>query len=180
MAFSLSDALPVLERTPAVLDAWLRALPDAWTLADEGPDTWSPYEVVGHLIHGERTDWMPRLRIILEHGAAQPFVPFDRFAQREASQGKALEELLGTFATLRAGNLAALRALDLSPDDYERRGTHPELGTVTLGQLLATWTVHDLGHLAQIARVMAKRYTGDVGVWQAYLPILSDRPQPTS
>ena len=180
MPFALDDALPVLTRTPAVLDAWLRDLPGVWTEADEGPGTWSAFDVVGHLIHGERTDWLPRARILLEHGEARPFEPFDRFAQERESAGKTLPELLETFAALRAANLDALRALDLTAADLERRGAHPALGPVTLGELLATWVAHDLGHLAQIARVMAKRYRDGVGPWAAYLPVLHDRPRPAS
>jgi uncharacterized damage-inducible protein DinB len=180
MPLDLDEAAALLARTPAVLDAWLRGLPDAWTTANEGPGTWSAYDVVGHLIHGEHTDWMARARIVLEYGEARPFAPFDRFAQARESEGKALDDLLDTFAALRSENLAALRALDLDAAALARRGTHPALGTVTLGQLLATWVTHDLGHLAQIARVMAKRYRDEVGPWSAYLPILSDRPRPAS
>lgn len=178
MRFDLAASIAVLERTPAALDALLRGLPDGWTSPNEGPDTWSPYDIVGHLIHGERTDWMPRLRIILDHGEAQPFTPFDRFAQFEASRGQTLPELLDTFAELRVANLEALRALALTDADFDRPGTHPELGGVTLGQLLATWTVHDLGHLGQIARVMAKQYASEVGVWRDYLTVLGDRTGP--
>ncbi len=175
MRFDLDASLAILERTPAVLDALLRGLPDDWVRADEGPDTWSPFDVVGHLIHGEKTDWLARVRIVLDHGEGRPFDPFDRFAQFEASRGKTLGELLDTFAALRAESLAALRALDLTEADLERKGTHPEFGPVTLGQLLATWTVHDLGHLTQVARVLAKQYAGEVGPWTAYLSVLRDR-----
>jgi hypothetical protein len=180
MPFDLDDAVALLARTPAVLDAWLRGLPAAWTDANEGPDTWSAFDVVGHLIHGEKTDWLPRARVILEHGEARAFEPFDRFAQARDSAGRTLEELLDTFAALRAENLAALRSLGLTAADLERRGTHPALGTVTLGQLLATWVAHDLGHLAQIARAMAKQYRDEIGPWTAYLPIVTDRPRPAS
>lgn len=172
-AFRLDDALAVLERTPAVLDAWLRGLPDAFLLADEGEGTFSPREVVGHLIHGERTDWMARARIILEQGEARPFDPYDRFAQRREMEGKSTDRLLGELADLRKSNLAELRGWRLGAIELSRRGTHPALGTVTLGQLLATWVVHDLSHIAQIARVMGKRYRADVGPWAEYLPMLT-------
>ena len=172
MNFSLDEALPVLRRTPAVLRAWLEALPDSWTMANEGPDTWSPFDIVGHLIHGESTDWMVRVELILAHGDSRPFTPFDRFAQFEASRGKSLPQLLDTFAELRASNLARLQSLGLSPGDFPRRGRHPELGPVNLGQLLATWVAHDLNHLGQIARVMGRQYTDAVGPWVEYLPML--------
>jgi hypothetical protein len=173
MNFAMDDTLVLLRRTPEVLRAWLWNLPAGWTRTNEGPETWSPYDIVGHLIHGERTDWIPRLEIILAQGEAQPFTPFDRFAQFTASRGKSLEELLDTFAQLRTTNLSRLEALDLKPEDYERRGRHPELGVVTVGQLLATWVAHDLNHLAQIARVMGHQYIQAVGPWLAYLPMLS-------
>ena len=175
--FSLSEAIAVLARTPATLDALLRGLPDIWVRGNEGSgkdgkDTWSPFDIVGHLIVGERTDWMPRARIILDHGEARPLDPFDRFAQTKESQGKSLEQLLGEFARLRKENLAALQALNLQPEDLARRGRHPELGVVTLSQLLATWAVHDLTHLHQLSRVMAYRYCDAVGPWNAYLGVL--------
>lgn len=173
--FSLDDGLPILRATPGVLSAWLSDLPESWTSATEGPDTWSPFDVVGHLIHGERTDWMPRVELLLAHGESRPFTPFDRLAQFRDSQGKSLAELLDTFARLRRENLARLAALDLKTGDFSRRGRHPELGTVTLGQLLATWVVHDLNHLAQIARVMGRQYTESVGPWVEYLPLLTRR-----
>jgi hypothetical protein len=158
-----------------VLQAMLADLPDAWVKGNEGPDTWSPYDIVGHLIHGERTDWIPRTEILLAHGQAQPFTPFDRFAQFEASRGKTLHELLELFADLRAGNLMRLESLRLTPDDLERRGQHPELGPVTLLELLATWVAHDLSHIGQVARVMGRQYTDAVGPWRAYLPMLGAR-----
>lgn len=175
MEFQLTQAIAVLERTPKAFDALLRGLPEAWLRSTEGPETWSPFDVVGHLIHGERTDWMPRLRIILDHGDARPFEAFDRFAQKEASSGKTMEELLDAFAALRRENLGALRTLGLRPGDMERRGRHPALGSVTLGQLLATWVAHDMTHLAQVSRVMAKQYAEAVGPWSAYLSVLRDR-----
>lgn len=172
MDFSFEDGLPVLRRTPAVLRALLGGLPEPWINASEGPDTWSPFDVVGHLIHGERTDWLPRLEIILTHGEARPFTPFDRFAQFEASRGHSLHQLLDTFAELRAANLDRLDSHRLTRKDLGRRGRHPELGPVTVGELLATWVAHDLSHLAQIARVMGRQYAETVGPWRAYLPML--------
>src|SRR5579884_4221026 len=154
----VEESITVLSRTPGTLNALLRELPDAWTSATEGPGTWSPYDVVGHLIHGEKADWIPRLNIILEHGDARPFDPFDREAQFRDSAGKSLPELLDEFSRLRRENLDRLQALNLRPEQLELPGTHPALGRVTLRQLLATWTAHDLGHIIQISRVMAKRY----------------------
>ena len=175
MNFSLDDALPLLRQTPAVLRAWLGNLPDAWTRSNEGPDIWSPYDIVGHLIHGERTDWIPRLELLLAYGEGRPFEPFDRFAQFEASKGRSLPELLETFAQLRAASVDRLESLRLQPKDFARRGLHPELGPVTLSQLLATWVAHDLNHLGQMARVMGKQYVDAVGPWLAYLPLLQPR-----
>src|SRR6202795_1595477 len=152
MEFNLAEAVALLTRTPATLNVLLRGLPDAWVRCNEGKDTWSAFDIVGHLIVGERTDWMPRARIILQHGEARPFDPFDRFAQVKQSGGKSFEQLLDEFARLRAENLAALQALNLQPEDLKRRGKHPELGVVTLSELLATWTVHDLTHLHQLTR----------------------------
>ncbi len=172
MTFTIAEALPVLERTPKVLSTWLRDLPDAWVRATEGGDTWSAYDVVGHLIHGERTDWIPRLEQILSGDADRPFEPFDRFAQLAASAGRPLGELLDTFAELRRANVTRLGSLELDGDALARTGVHPEFGRVTLAQLLSTWVAHDLGHTAQIARVMAKRYRDDAGPWRAYLRIL--------
>jgi hypothetical protein len=170
--FTLEDALPVLSRTPAVVRSLLADLPESWTRGTEGPDTWSPFDIVGHLIHGERTDWIARTEILLTHGETRTFTPFDRFAQFEASRGKTLQELLDTFAELRAANLIRLESLGLTADDLERRGRHPELGPCTLRELLATWVAHDLSHIAQIARVMGRQYTDEVGPWRAYLPML--------
>lgn len=172
--FKLDDAIAVLERTPASLKAMLDGLPETWTLATEGEGTWSPFDVIGHLIHGERTDWIPRARHILA-GDPRPFVPFNRTAQFTDSRDQTLSELLETFASLRKENVATLRGLDLTDSDFDRRGLHPELGEVTLGQLLATWVVHDLDHVGQIARTMAKAYTNATGPWHEYLSILSDR-----
>jgi hypothetical protein len=170
--FKLDETIAVLTRTPATLDALLRGLPESWVRSNEGKDTWSAFDIVGHLIAGERTDWMARVRIILEDGEARPFDPFDRLAQLKASQNKSLEQLLDDFASLRRENLAALQALDLGHEDMSRRGRHPALGVVTLAELLATWTVHDLTHLHQLSRVMAHQYRDAVGPWNAYLGVL--------
>ncbi|HWO88986.1 MAG TPA: DinB family protein [Gemmatimonadales bacterium] len=170
--FRLDEAIAVLERTPVVLDAWLRGMPEGWLRADEGPDTFSPWEVLGHLVHGERTDWMARTRIIVEHGESRPFDKYDRFAQRAESEGKSAAQLLDEFAALRHANLASLAALRLEVQDLERTGTHPSLGKVTLGELLATWVAHDLTHMAQIARVMAKRYRDAIGPWRQYFRLM--------
>ena len=172
MAFELTEGIAILERTPATFRALLGGLPDAWTTSNEGPDTFSPFDNLGHVIHGECTDWIPRARIILEHGASRRFEPYDRFAQVRESEGKSLVELLDEFAALRSANLATLRGWNLTGQQFVLEGEHPALGTVTLGQLLATWVAHDLGHLAQTTRVMAKRYRDDVGPWRQYLPIM--------
>jgi uncharacterized damage-inducible protein DinB len=177
MNFSLDDALPVLRATPGTLRAWLADLPESWTHRNEGPETWSPFDIVGHLIHGVRTDWIPRLDHLLAYGDTRPFVPFDRFAQFRDSQGKSLQQLLDTFAELRRENIRRLESLRLGARELQRPGLHPELGPVTLGQLLATWVVHDLNHLAQIARVMGRQYTEAVGPWVEYLPLLQPRPR---
>lgn len=168
----LEECLSVLTRTPATLDTLLRDLPEAWTTATEGPGTWSPYVVIGHLIHGERADWMPRLAIILEHGPSRPFDPFDRETQFRESDGKSLSTLLDEFGVLRRDNLARLSALNLQPAQFELQGTHPALGPVTVRQLLATWTAHDLAHILQVSRVMAKRYKQEVGPWAEYLSVM--------
>jgi uncharacterized damage-inducible protein DinB len=171
--FALDEAVAILRRTPAVLDALLRDLPDGWTAANEGSGTWSPFDVVGHLIHGERTDWIGRARIILEQGDQRAFDTFDRFAQFELSRGRTLASLLDEFAAARQESLRALEALALRDADLDRRGRHPALGSVTLRQLLATWVAHDLDHLAQISRVLARQYSDEVGPWRAYLRIIS-------
>ena len=172
MRFELNEGSAVLERTPATLRAMLGGLPPTWCDATEGGETWSAYDVVGHLIHGERTDWIPRARIVLGEGADRRFTPYDRFAQFRESRGRSLSELLDGFATLRAENLRTLRGWRLTEAQMELEGIHPDFGPVTLRQLLATWVAHDLGHIAQVARVMAKQYREEVGPWQAYLPIL--------
>ena len=175
MDFSFTMALPVLRRTPSVVRDLLAELPASWTDAVEGPNTWSPFDVVGHLIHGERADWMPRVEHVLRHGDAVPFPPFDREAMFEESRGKALGELLDTFTQLRNESLERLAALHLTDADLSRRGRHPEFGIVTLGQHLSTWVAHDLGHVGQIVRVMARQYTDAVGPWKVYLSILNPR-----
>lgn len=171
--FVLDEAVAILSRTPATLDALLRGLPDSWINANEGGDTWSAFDVVGHLIHGEETDWIPRARIILEHGAARPFATFDRLAQFELSDGLPLDTLLDEFAEFRTRNLDLLREMRLTDADLDRPGMHPALGPVTLRQLLATWMAHDLDHLMQISRVLARQYTEQVGPWKAYLRVIS-------
>jgi hypothetical protein len=173
---AVGDVIAVLERTPATLTALLAGLSTPWVDATEGEGTWSPYDVVGHLIHGERTDWIPRARHILA-GETRPFDPYDREAQFAESRGRSLAQLLATFAGLRRDNVATLAGFHLTEADLKRRGLHPELGEVTLGQLLATWVVHDLDHVGQVARTMAKVCGTAVGPWAAYLSILRDRPR---
>ena len=172
--FQLEEVIAILERTPASLQALLDGLPGQWTEATEGEETWSPYDVVGHLVHGEHTDWIPRARHILA-GDTRPFDPFDRWAQFTESEGKTLSEMLTTFAELRKENLHALREMNLVESDFMRTGVHPEFGVVTLGQLLSTWAVHDLDHIVQISRVMAKAYSSQTGPWSKYLSVLRDR-----
>lgn len=169
----LAEARAVLERTPGTLRALLHGLPDVWTAADEGPGTFSPLDVLGHLIEGERRDWIPRLRVVLEHGEARAFEPFDRFAFRESCAALDLDARLARFEELRGESLAALDARVLTAADLDRRGRHPEFGPVSVRELLATWVVHDLGHVAQVTRAMAGRYREAVGPWVAYLPVLS-------
>jgi len=177
MDFDLDDATRLLARTPTVLRAWLAGLPNDWLHGNEGPDTFSPHEVVGHLIHGEQTDWIARARIIIEQGVARPFTSFDRFAHRRLFAEKPIGDMLDLFAALRAENLDTLRGWRLQPADLDRQGRHPELGEVTLRQLLATWVAHDFGHLAQIGRVMAKQYAREVGAWYDYMPVLHPKPR---
>ena len=172
MEQKLQLTMSLLARTPSTLNSLLRDLPDEWTLQNEGENTFDAFDVIGHLIHGERTDWMPRAKRILECGESRAFDPFDRHAQERESGGKSMGQLLDEFAELRSKNLEALRALDLKPEDLNRRGRHPVLGTVTLSQLLATWAAHDLTHLHQISRIMAHQYREAVGPWSAYLGVL--------
>jgi len=172
MEHHLSHTISLLERTPATLNSLLRDLPDAWTHSNEGQGSWNAFDVIGHLIHGELTDWMPRAKMILEFGETKAFVPFDRLAQEKDSVGKTLDQLLNEFTKLRSLNLRELRALQLKPQDLQRTGRHPVLGTVTLSQLLATWAVHDLTHLHQISRIMAHQYETAVGPWEKFLGVL--------
>lgn len=173
MRFDLTNAIEVLERTPSTVSTMLNGLSETWTASNEGGETFSAFDNVGHLIHGERTDWIPRAQIILTQGESRRFEPYDRFAQRRESAGKSLAQLLDEFVELRARNLATLRSWQLTDRELALEGEHPALGMVTLKQLLATWVVHDLGHIAQIARVMAKQYRGEVGPWVEYLPVLT-------
>ena len=172
MDFDLAAGIAILERTPRTLRAMLSGLPSKWTDATEGPETWSPYDVVGHLIHGESTDWIPRARIILAQGPERRFTPYDRFAQFRESKGKSLADLLNEFERLRESNLATLKGWDLDEDELRLTGEHPALGSVTLKQLLASWVVHDLGHVVQAARVMAKQYRETIGPWREYLQVV--------
>ena len=171
--FAIEEAAALLARTPAVLDAMLRGLPDTWTQAHEGGETWSPFDVLGHLVHGEQTDWLPRARMILADGVSRAFDPYDRFAQFTLSAGRTLPDLLDEFAQLRAANLRDLLDMAITIDDLDRVGRHPAFGPVTLRQLLATWVAHDLDHIAQVSRVLARQYADEVGPWRAYLRVIS-------
>jgi hypothetical protein len=173
MEYQHEQAVEILQRTPATLTALLHGLPKAWTTSIEGPDTWSAYDVVGHLLHGEEADWIERARIILEHGERRPFDSFNRTAMFEKYRGLALDQLLAAFEQARAKNLAALSELRITPEKLALKGTHPALGAVTLNQLLSTWVVHDLNHIGQIVEVMARQYAEAVGPWRAYLAILT-------
>ena len=173
MNLDLAETMEILGRTPVVLDTLLRGIGPEWHDRNEGEGTWRPRDVVGHLVHGEETDWIPRARLILEHGETREFVPFDRFAQFDRFAGWSLDRLLDRFSELRRDDLRVLAEWRLTPDQLELRGRHPAFGTVTLGQLVATWAVHDLNHIGQIVRVMAKRYSDEVGPWRAYLSILN-------
>ncbi|MEC3905937.1 DinB family protein [Tamlana sp. 2201CG12-4] len=172
MTYTIDKAIEILEQTPKTLNTFLLGLSDEWINQNEGDNTWSVFDIVGHLIHGEKTDWMTRLHIILSDGEDKTFKPFNRFAQFEDSKGKSFADLLNEFSELRANNLEELKMLQLQEAQLNLKGMHPELGVVTLKQLLATWVTHDLGHMAQIARVMAKLYKDEVGPWKAYIPIL--------
>ncbi len=173
MQFDIEQATSILSRTPSVFDALLRDLPDPWVASNEGENTWSPFDVVGPLVHCEKTDWIPRARLILEKGESQVFESLDRFAHFEESRGKGIVELLNEFSALRSANLFTLGEFALSASDLQRKGLHPDFGVVTLGQLLATWVVHDLGHIAQTNGVMAKQYADQVGPWAEYVPVLT-------
>ncbi len=170
----MAEGVAILARTPAALNALLRDLPEGWISAHEGGETWSPFDVIGHLMHGERANWMPRVRMLLEHGEARPFDSFDRFAQFSESEGRTLSGLLDEFARRRQKSLDELAALRLTDADLDRRGRHPEFGIVTLRQLLATWVAHDLDHLVQISRVLARQYADEVGPWRTYLRVIRE------
>ena len=172
MEYELEQTISLLNRTPAALNALLRDLPETWTLRNEGGDTWTPFDVVGHLVHAERTDWMARTKRILEYGETKAFDPFDRFGQQREGRGKSMPELLDEFARLRADNVRELRSFNLQKEDLAKRGQHPSLGVVTLSELLSTWAAHDLTHLHQISRVMAYQYREAVGPWSKYLGVM--------
>jgi len=174
MGFELAAGMEILVRTPGSLRSLLAGLSEPWLNSNEGSGTWCPFDVLGHLVHGEKTDWIPRARIILAQGESTAFAPFDRFAQEKESAGKSVADLLDEFETLRRANLKDLAGFDLTPRELELEGVHPEFGQVSLNQLLATWVVHDLGHIAQITRVMARKYTAEVGPWRKYLGVLGN------
>ncbi len=183
MSLSLVDSIALLERTPASLNALLRDLPATWTHRNEGGNSWTAYDIVGHLAYGEKADWLPRVKMILEHGENRTFVPFDREGQNRESQGRPLPDLLDEFARQRAANLDQLRGMNLTPQDLQRRGTHPVFGSVTMSELLATWVAHDLTHLHQLSRVLAYQYRDAVGPWTVFLGVLkceghSEAPKP--
>jgi DinB superfamily len=173
MRYNLARSYEILERTPAVLRTLLSDLHDDWIMSNEGPETFSPYDVIGHLIHGEKTDWTARTKIILEFGLSKPFTPWDRFAQFEESKGKTLSQLLNEFEKIRYENILWLRSLNLTEEDLDKKGMHPSLGEITLRNLLSTWVVHDLTHIAQITRVMAKQYKEEMGPWPEFFRILN-------
>lgn len=172
MNYTKEQAIEILERTPAVLSTLLSGISDDWVMNNEGAETFSPYDVVGHLIHGEKTDWLVRAKLILEHGTAKPFEPYDRFAQYEESKGKSLQQLLDEFDEIRKRNIAWFQSCQVTEEDLERKGMHPVLGEVSLRNLLSTWVVHDLTHIAQVTRVMAKQYKGEMGPWPEFFRIL--------
>jgi hypothetical protein len=172
MKSDLAKTIAILERTPSVLTAMLKGLPDEWVMNNEGLDTFSPYDVVGHLLHGEKADWPDRVRMIIEHGPSKTFIPYDRFAMYEESKGKSLAQLLEEFAVLRKKNVEWLQSLQLTDEDLGKKGMHPNFGEVTQDQLISTWAVHDLTHIAQIGRVMAKQYKTEIGPWSAFFRVL--------
>ena len=174
MKFILSDLINILSRTPIVLSTFLKDLPDDWINNNEGPETWSPYDIIGHLIHGEKTDWIPRVKIILDKTNIRAFDLFDRFAQFENSKGKSLTDLLKEFSELRHQNIITLQSLNISDKDLKSTGIHPELGQITMKQLLATWVVHDLTHINQISRVMALQYKEEIGVWTEFFSLMKN------
>ena len=174
MNFDLDQSIEILERTPRVFNELLHGLSSGWYLANEGPDTWSAFDIVGHLIHGEKTDWIPRAKIILGNLPDKTFEPFDRFAQLKDSQAKSMTDLLVEFKELRTNNIGELKELNLQESDFARIGIHPDLGEVTLANLISTWTVHDMSHIYQVSRVLSKRYSKDVGPWKAYIRVIKD------
>ena len=171
--FDLKKSIEILEKTPSVINSLLGGLSDSWINSKYGEDTWSSFDIVGHFIHGEKTDWIPRAKTILNYGEGKPFVPFDRFAQFTDSKNKTLKDLLDEFLNLRSQNINLLKNMNLSEQDLDKTGTHPELGKVTLRQLIATWVIHDLNHISQIVRAMAANYKEETGPWGEYLPILN-------
>ena len=173
MKYNIDSAIEILEQTPKTLNAFLSNLSDDWIYCNEGGESWNAFDILGHLIHGEKTDWITRMNIILDSDENKTFEPYDRFAQFETSNGKVLSELLVEFSDLRTSNLKYFKSLNLSDSQLTLKGIHPELGEVTLSELLSCWVTHDLGHIAQIARVMAKQYKNEVGPWLAFIPILS-------
>ena len=173
MRFDLHKSIEILERTPLVIEGMLKGVSEEWTSKNEGPDPWSVYDVIGHLVHGEKTDWITRMEIILSESSKKKFTPFDRFAQLKDSRGKSLQVLIEEFKSLRKKNIVKIKLKRIDSNDLLKRGIHPEFGPVTLKQLLSTWVVHDLNHIAQIARVMSKQYKTEVGPWSEYLPILN-------
>lgn len=175
MKFSITKSIEILERTPLILDAYLKGLSYEWLTNNEGTDTWSPYDIIGHLIFGEKTDWMIRIKIILSDSENKLFEPFDRFAQMQSQlNSQTISKLLNEFAELRKSNIEQLKGLNLTEEDLNREGIHPELGNVTLKHLISSWVVHDVGHISQISRVMAKQYQAEVGPWTKYLGILKN------
>tara|TARA_R110002073_G_scaffold221808_1_gene381967 strand:- start:3441 stop:3965 length:525 start_codon:yes stop_codon:yes gene_type:complete len=173
MKYSIDKALEILERTPKILEIFLDNLSDEWIFCNEGDETWSAFDVVGHLIHGEKTDWISRLQLVLNDSESKAFEPFDRFAQFEESKGKTMKQLLVEFSKLREQNIESLKSSNITESDFNKEATHPSLGKVTLKNLLATWVTHDLGHIAQISRVMAKQYKDEVGPWVDYISVLN-------
>lgn len=173
MKFDLNNSIEILEKTPKILEACLSELSDSWLKNNEGENTWSPYDIIGHLIFGEKTDWIIRAKIILSQSENKTFEPFNRFAQLKENQNKPISELLAEFKNLRESNLKELKSLNITDKDFKLKGIHPELGEVTLDQLLSAWVVHDLGHISQISRVMSKQYLKNVGPWKTYLGILN-------
>lgn len=175
MHINVNDAINLLARTPIVLNQLLDGLPESWITATEGPETWSPYDVIGHLIHGDKTDWIPRIQICLSDTDNKQFEPFDRFAQFENSKGKTLQQLLIEFEKVRTDNLLILQSLNLTEEDYPKTAIHPAFGEITLAQLLSTWVVHDLDHIYQISRILSSQYKDEVGPWKAYLRIVNQQ-----